>query len=110
MVSWSAAEAYCTSRRKDGNDLPSKQRVTTTMGTDGADGEWAVAYHGTPFHIVPKIIKEGFIIGTGQGADSEGSIDSRDKKKVGKGVYCTPNLTVVECYSNGEEGKQPAIK
>jgi len=85
----------------DGNDW---------MRMDGADGEWAVAYHGTPFHIVPKIIKEGFIIGTGQGADSEGSIDSRDKKKVGKGVYCTPNLTVVECYSNGEEGKQPAIK
>lgn len=83
----------------DGNDW---------MRMDGADGEWAVAYHGTPFGVVPKIIKNGFIIGTGQGAENE--MDSRNKKKVGKGVYCTPNLTVVECYCNGEEGKGPAVK
>merc|ERR1712151_562959 len=30
-------------------------------------------------------------------------IDTRTGKLVGKGVFCTPNLKTVECYSNGAE-------
>jgi len=93
--------AIKTKDYKDGN---------TWMRMDGADGEWAVAYHGTPFNVVPKIIKEGFRLGSMQGADAEGSLDIRNNKKVGRGVYCTPNLQVVECYSNGEEQHKPAVK
>jgi len=71
------------------------------MRMSGGDGEWAVAYHGTAMKIVPLIIKNGFLVGSGQGARN--SEDVRTGETCGKGVYCTPNLTTVECYANGNE-------
>jgi len=65
--------------------------------------DWAVAYHGCPMNAVPLIMKQGFKLGGLQGAAN--CIDVRDGKKVGKGIYCSPNLEVIECYANGEEGK-----
>lgn len=73
----------------------------TWMGMSGKDGEWGVAYHGTAMNIVPLIIKNGFKVGTGQGAKN--ADDTRTGTKVGSGVFCTPNLTTVECYANGAE-------
>jgi len=62
---------------------------------------WAVAYHGTAMKIVPLIMKNGFKVGSGQGAKD--CKDVRTGEKCGDGVYCTPNLTTVECYCNGNE-------
>jgi len=73
----------------------------TWMGMDGKPGEWAVAYHGTGFGTVPKIMTSGFKVGSGQGATN--CIDTRTGKLVGNGVFVTPNITVGECYANGQE-------
>merc|ERR1719198_2149541 len=51
--------------------------------------------------VVPLIVKNGFKPGTGQGARN--CTDVRTGAKVGSGIYCTPNLTTVECYANGNE-------
>merc|ERR1712232_999119 len=48
-------------------------------------------------------MEHGFRPGADQGAKN--CLDVRDGRIVGKGIYCTPNPQVVECYSNGEEGK-----
>merc|ERR1712232_131459 len=71
------------------------------MRMRGGEGEWAVAYHGTAMQVVPLIIKNGFIVGKGQGAVD--APDVRTGAKCGKGIFCTPNLTTVECYANGNE-------
>lgn len=68
---------------------------------DGSPDEWAVAYHGTAMSIVPLIVRGGFRVGTGQGAKH--SKDVRTGGDVGCGVFCSPNLTTVECYANGSE-------
>mmetsp|Transcript_135572 Transcript_135572/g.234582 ORF Transcript_135572/g.234582 Transcript_135572/m.234582 type:complete len:400 (+) Transcript_135572:81-1280(+) len=78
------------------------------MGMSGRPGEWAVAYHGTDFGVVPLIVRGGFKIGKGCGAT--GCPDVRDGTKVKDGVYCTPNLHVVECYANGEEHSKPCVE
>jgi len=71
------------------------------MRMNNEPGEWAVAYHGTNMKVVPNIIRSGFRVGAGQGAKK--TLDSRTREQVGEGVYCTPNLPVAECYSNGKE-------
>merc|ERR1712232_30468 len=73
---------------------------------DGDDtwlNDWAVAYHGCPMMTVPMIVNSGFKSGALQGAKN--CPDVRDGEKVGEGIYCSPNPQVIECYSNGEEGK-----
>ncbi|CAE8634497.1 unnamed protein product, partial [Polarella glacialis] len=84
----------------------------TWMQMDGKPGEWAVAYHGTKFDAVPKIIRGGFKIGPRQGAEWCKLSDTRTSRPIGKGIYCTPNLKVVECYANGEEAQTgtPPVK
>jgi len=73
----------------------------TWLGMEGKEGEWAVAYHGCAMAVVPLIMKGGFRVGTGQGARN--CIETRTGRKVGDGVYCSPNIRVVECYANGNE-------
>eukprot|EP00930_Biecheleria_cincta_P013518 TRINITY_DN12005_c0_g1_i1.p1 TRINITY_DN12005_c0_g1~~TRINITY_DN12005_c0_g1_i1.p1 ORF type:complete len:743 (+),score=141.41 TRINITY_DN12005_c0_g1_i1:115-2343(+) len=73
----------------------------TWLGMEGKAGEWAVAYHGCAMAVVPLIMNGGFRVGTGQGAKN--CSDTRTDKLVGDGVYCTPNIRVVECYANGNE-------
>eukprot|EP00931_Biecheleriopsis_adriatica_P094695 TRINITY_DN6831_c0_g1_i4.p1 TRINITY_DN6831_c0_g1~~TRINITY_DN6831_c0_g1_i4.p1 ORF type:complete len:714 (-),score=123.87 TRINITY_DN6831_c0_g1_i4:42-2150(-) len=80
----------------------------TWMGMDGKPGEWAVAYHGTNFSVVPKIVRNGFKIGSGCGGT--GCPDVRTGVRIKDGVYCTPNLQVVECYANGEEHDLPCVE
>mmetsp|Transcript_35525 Transcript_35525/g.79649 ORF Transcript_35525/g.79649 Transcript_35525/m.79649 type:complete len:312 (-) Transcript_35525:42-977(-) len=94
-VGWRRFGLNVEGKYDDGNDA--------WMGMDGEPGEWAVAYHGTAFGTVPKIIKSGFKSGTGQGAKE--CFDTRTGRKVGSGVFCTPNLTVAECYANGREDR-----
>jgi hypothetical protein len=75
----------------------------TWMKMSGEEGEWGVAYHGTAMKIVPLIVENGFKVGTGQGAKNCNDVRTGDL--VGTGVFCTPNLTPVECYANGNEDK-----
>lgn len=71
-------------------------------GDDSWLNDWAVAYHGCPMKAVSGIMESGFMPGTNQGG--KGCIDVRDGEEIGSGIYCSPNLQVVECYANGEEG------
>lgn len=66
-------------------------------------GDWAVAYHGCPLKVVPKILETGFRPGPLQG--TKNCNDCRTGEEVGTGIFCSPNIAVCECYSNGEEGK-----
>ena len=78
----------------------------TWIGMSNSEGEWCVAYHGVGrFNnsdeikdISRKIIKGGFRAGKNQVHDT-----CKDKyhpgKFVGKGVYCTPNISTAESYS-----------
>jgi hypothetical protein len=73
------------------------------MGMAGEDGEWAVAYHGTAMKTVPLIIDNGFRAGGSAGVVKDCE-DTRTGKPCGTGaIFCTPNLTTVECYANGNE-------
>mmetsp|Transcript_35526 Transcript_35526/g.79652 ORF Transcript_35526/g.79652 Transcript_35526/m.79652 type:complete len:430 (-) Transcript_35526:138-1427(-) len=92
-VGWRRFGLNVEGKYDDGNDA--------WMGMDGEPGEWAVAYHGTGFRTVPKILRDGFKVGSGQGARY--SIDTRTGTLVGDGVFVTPNITVGECYANGQE-------
>lgn len=78
----------------DGNDW---------MRNDGTPGEWAVAYHGTKFGAIPKILREGFRLGIRHGPAALHMKDSRSGQRIQEGICCTPNLAAVECFANGEE-------
>jgi len=55
---------------------------------DDEDG-WAVAYHGTAEGNLPGILATGFRVGPRQ----------KFEKECGKGVYCTPELSVAAAYA-----------
>merc|ERR1719487_1880455 len=69
----------------------------TWMGNSNQDGEWAVAYHGLPMRFLPFVVKDGFKVGAGQGGRH--CLDVRTGKKVGDGVYCSPNHVAMDCYA-----------
>eukprot|EP00929_Paragymnodinium_shiwhaense_P034532 TRINITY_DN18777_c0_g1_i1.p1 TRINITY_DN18777_c0_g1~~TRINITY_DN18777_c0_g1_i1.p1 ORF type:complete len:568 (-),score=144.19 TRINITY_DN18777_c0_g1_i1:380-2083(-) len=69
----------------------------TWMGNAGGDGEWAVAYHGLPMKFVPFVVRDGFIVGKGQGGNK--CKDVRTGGVVGNGVYCSPNHVAMDCYA-----------
>eukprot|EP00931_Biecheleriopsis_adriatica_P047085 TRINITY_DN27113_c0_g1_i2.p1 TRINITY_DN27113_c0_g1~~TRINITY_DN27113_c0_g1_i2.p1 ORF type:complete len:863 (-),score=132.18 TRINITY_DN27113_c0_g1_i2:107-2695(-) len=91
---WKRFALNVKGRYADGNDW---------MCMDGRPGEWAVAYHGTKFDAVPKIIKNGFRLGIRHGPAAMKLKDTRSGQAVQEGICCTPNLEVVECFANGEE-------
>ncbi len=76
------------------------------IGMNNSNGEWCVAYHrvgrGNRSSIVKditgKIIKGGFKAGKIQVHENCADIH-RHGNKVGKGVYCTPNISTAESYS-----------
>eukprot|EP00927_Polykrikos_kofoidii_P078437 TRINITY_DN75257_c0_g1_i1.p1 TRINITY_DN75257_c0_g1~~TRINITY_DN75257_c0_g1_i1.p1 ORF type:complete len:504 (+),score=65.30 TRINITY_DN75257_c0_g1_i1:99-1610(+) len=92
---WKRFAIKCKDKFDDGDD--------TWMGLNGDEGEWAVAYHGAPMHVVPLVVRDGFVSGAGQGGRK--SVDVRTGAVVGEGVYCTPNYRVVDCYAT----KSPAV-
>ena len=83
----------------------------TWIGMDNAKGEWCVAYHGVGRgagssdnvkDITGKIVKSNFKAGSNQ--VHEGCDDIfHPGKKVGSGVYCTPNVETAEAYSGISE-------
>ena len=81
------------------------------LAKNGNKNEWAIAYHGigikmgsgfTLEKVTKAILKEGFKPGHGQ-AYAEDDDSRHPGKKVGKGVYCTPNPAEMEYYANDAE-------
>ena len=78
------------------------------LGKNGNNNEWAVAYHGigvkmgtkiTLEEVTKCILREGFKPGNGQ-AYADDYDERHPGKKVGKGVYCSPDPDVMESYAN----------
>ena len=89
----------------------------TWLGCCNAEGEWCVAYHGVGCgqnsekvkDITGKIVKSEFKKGPGQ-VHKDCDDQFHPGKKVGEGVYCTPNIETAEDYAgivniNGETYK-----
>ena len=81
------------------------------LSKDGNKNEWAVAYHGigikmgsgfTLEKVTNLILKEGFKPGHGQ-AYAEDDDEMHPGHKIGKGVYCSPDPSVMEEYANCAE-------
>ena len=92
------------------NVLDKYDNDNTWIGMNNSPGEWCVAYHGVGRNqpsdnvknITKKIYTQGFIVGWAQ------LIKSYDDKyhpgkKVGVGVYCTPNPETAEKFSGVSE-------
>ena len=84
------------------------------LGCDGNPNEWAVAYHGIGTKLGMKledathdIIIGGFKAGGGQAYENYDD-DNHPGKKIGKGVYCSPDPNVMDQYahSTNKNGKQ----
>ena len=78
------------------------------LGKNGNNNEWAVAYHGigvkmgtkiTLEEVTKCILNEGFKPGNGQ-AYADDDDERHPGRKVGKGVYCSPDPNVMELYAN----------
>ena len=78
------------------------------LGNNGNKKEWAVAYHGTGVKLgsnftlekaTNNIIKGGFKPGWGQAYAQEDDAN-HPGKKIGIGVYCSPNPYVMESYAS----------
>ena len=73
---------------------------------DNNPNEWAIAYHGigkkgntnNTEQITNLIINGGFKVGPGQGCENYDDVN-HPGQKVGKGVYCTPDIKVAENYA-----------
>ncbi|KAI6657925.1 hypothetical protein LOD99_15643 [Oopsacas minuta] len=55
------------------------------LGRTGAEGEWAVTYHGTKQPVFEKICEEGYKVGPGA--------------KFGRGVYSSPDINLAKFYA-----------
>ena len=78
----------------------------TWLGMNNSPGEWCVAYHGVGANQAPKDVKKvtnliyngSFKKGSGQVHKNCNDIHHYSKK-VGEGVYCTPNVSTAEGYA-----------
>ena len=79
------------------------------LAYNGNVNEWAVAYHGIGVKLgsdftlekaTNSILSEGFRAGKGQ-AYAEYNDDNHPGQKVGIGVYCSPDPTIMEQYASG---------
>ena len=75
----------------------------TWLGYTNEVGEWYIAYHGTSGTVAKNILEKGFKMGKRQLYRDSNNINPLTKKmfpKVGKGVYCTPQISEAEKYGN----------
>ena len=62
------------------------------------EGEWCVAYHGTGINVVKSILEsQKFKPGNGQCFELDYDLN-HNGQKIGKGVYCTPQIKIAENY------------
>ena len=75
----------------------------TWLGYTNQQGEWYIAYHGTSGHYANAILKEGLKKGGGQAYEGDYNINPLSKDKhlyVGRGVYCSPKISVADGYAS----------
>ena len=76
------------------------------LACDGRPGEWCVAYHGACARsssdqikqIIKPILEQNLKPGGGQACQGHNDLN-HPGQKVGIGVYCSPNPTVIEGYA-----------
>ena len=71
--------------------------------TGTTPGEWCVAYHGTSVEFAKSILINKFQAGPGQAYENDDDIN-HPEKKVGRGVYVTPEISIAESYSKIVDG------
>ena len=78
----------------------------TWLGMNNSPGEWCVAYHGVGVNQAPKDVKKVtnlIYTGSFKKGSRQAHKDCNDiyhySKKVGEGVYCTPNVSTAEGYA-----------
>lgn len=83
----------------DGNDI--------WINDNSKDSKWAIAYHGLGAHLPSELLKsiinaiinnEGLKPGNNQ-LKAEDNDKRHPNKKIGKGIYLTPNIKMAEGYS-----------
>lgn len=82
------------------------------LACNGRDGEWCVAYHGAGRNrtsnevkeIIKSILENNLKAGRNQSYRDSQDFFHKDKK-VGEGVYCSPNIDVLENYAGKVEIK-----
>ena len=75
----------------------------TWLGYSNVEGEWYIAYHGTSGSVGQAILDGGFKSGNGQVHQNYDNINELSKSiypKVGRGVYCTPKISIADSYSS----------
>lgn len=70
---------------------------------DGHEGEWAVAFHGTTYEALVPILEGGLIAGRAQVYERKS--DVRTGQTIGRGVYCTPSISVAQAYASSRTGE-----
>jgi len=85
----------CRVKNKYGSD-------NSWLRLDGCDGEWAVAYHGTTAGALVPILEGGLKAGSAQAYQHKK--DVRTGQTIGKGIYCTPSISVAESYAKQQGG------
>mmetsp|Transcript_98204 Transcript_98204/g.168944 ORF Transcript_98204/g.168944 Transcript_98204/m.168944 type:complete len:350 (-) Transcript_98204:68-1117(-) len=70
---------------------------------DGNDGEWAVAYHGTTYEALVPILEGGLKAGRAQVYEKKK--DARTGQNIGRGIYCTPSMSVAQAYASSRTGE-----
>ena len=79
------------------------------IGMKNLNGEWCVAYHGTGINVVKSILEsQKFIAGNGQSFELDYDLN-HDGQKIGKGVYCTPQIKIAENYGKIINGYKVAF-
>ena len=68
------------------------------LSKDGNKNEWAVAYANASQRTINHILTSGFRIGNGQAYANYDDI-YHPGHKVGRGVYCSPNVEIMETYA-----------
>ena len=78
---------------------------------NGNKNEWAVAYHGIKeIKVINPIINKGFLPGYRQAYQNNIDLNSKNGETVGKGVYCTPDPSIMEQYAKPINTKKGIYK
>jgi len=101
----------------DKYDLDKGAKCNDWLSYDNREGEWCVAYHGAGHekessdvaNIIKNVAKSNLKIGTENDYADDDDI-KHPGKKVGNGVYCSPNPKVMEGYAGIIEANNEKYK
>ena len=94
-IGWTGHGLFVSKQYDNGDD--------TWLGMSNKEGEWCVAYHGTSVEFAKSILIDKFKKGSRQAYKDDDDIN-HPGKKVGEGVYCTPEISIADEYSVPVDG------